>query len=65
MIHGAKKPTPKLHKAPQPSLSRAGAIPDSDRARFLSDGGGCEMEKLGELLYHECWEQVTKDGSLR
>ena len=33
MIHGAKKPTPKLHKAPQPPLSRAGAIPDSDRAK--------------------------------
>jgi hypothetical protein len=28
-----KKPTPKLHKAPQPPLSRAGAIPDSDRAK--------------------------------
>ena len=33
MIHGAKKPTPKLRKAPQPPLSRAGAIPDSDRAK--------------------------------
>ena len=33
MIHGAKKPTPKLGKAPQPPLSRAGAIPDSDRAK--------------------------------
>ena len=27
------KPTPKLGKAPQPPLSHAGAIPDSDRAR--------------------------------
>ena len=33
MIHGAKKPTLKLRKAPQPPLSRAGAIPDSDRAK--------------------------------
>jgi hypothetical protein len=27
------KPRPKLRKAPQPPLSRAGAIPDSDRAK--------------------------------
>lgn len=27
------KPTPRLRKAPQPPLSRAGAIPDSDRAK--------------------------------
>jgi hypothetical protein len=27
------KPIPKLRKAPQPPLSRAGAIPDSDRAK--------------------------------
>jgi hypothetical protein len=33
MIYGAKKPTPKLRKDPQPPLSRAGAIPDSDRAK--------------------------------
>jgi len=33
MIHGAKKPTPKLRKATQPPLSRAGAIPDSDRTK--------------------------------
>jgi len=33
MIHGAKKPTPKLRKAPQPPLSHPGAIPDSDRAK--------------------------------
>jgi hypothetical protein len=28
-----KKPRPKLRKAPQPPLSHAGAIPDSDRAK--------------------------------
>ncbi len=28
-----KKPIPKLRKAPQPPLSHAGAIPDSDRAK--------------------------------
>ena len=33
MIHGAKKPTPKLRRATQPPLSHAGAIPDSDRAK--------------------------------
>jgi len=33
MIHGAKKPTRKLRKAPQPALSHPGAIPDSDRAK--------------------------------
>jgi hypothetical protein len=27
------KPIPKLRKAPQPPLSHAGAIPDSDRAK--------------------------------
>lgn len=27
------KPTPKLHKAPQPPLSYPGATPDSDRAK--------------------------------
>ena len=39
MIHGTKKPTPKLRKAPQPPLSRAGAIPDSDRAKRLPLSG--------------------------
>jgi len=29
----AKNPIPKLHRAPQPPLSRPGATPDSDRAR--------------------------------
>ncbi len=33
MTHGANKPIPKLRKAPQPPLSHAGAIPDSDRAK--------------------------------
>jgi hypothetical protein len=33
MIHGAKKATPKLRKAPQPPLSHYGAIADSDRAK--------------------------------
>jgi hypothetical protein len=33
MIQGTHKPTPKLRKAPQPPLSHAGAIPDSDRAK--------------------------------
>jgi transcription elongation factor len=33
MTHGTKKPLPKLRKAPQPPLSHAGAIPDTDRAK--------------------------------
>ena len=33
MTHGAKKPIPKLRKAPQPPLSYAGAVPDSERAK--------------------------------
>jgi hypothetical protein len=33
MIHAANKRIPKLRKAPQPPLSPAGAIPDSDRAK--------------------------------
>jgi hypothetical protein len=33
MTHSTNKPTPKLRKAPQPPLSHAGAIPDSDRAK--------------------------------
>ena len=33
MSHSANMRAPKLRKAPQPPLSRAGAIPDSDRAR--------------------------------
>jgi hypothetical protein len=27
---------------------------NADRARFLADGGGCEMQQLGELLCEEC-----------
>jgi hypothetical protein len=33
MTHGANKLIPSLRKAPQPPLSHAGAIPDSDRAK--------------------------------
>ncbi|MGA7138803.1 MAG: hypothetical protein WBZ14_14095 [Terriglobales bacterium] len=33
MTHGTQKPVPKLRKAPQPPLSHAGAVPDSDRAK--------------------------------
>jgi hypothetical protein len=33
MTDGANKPMPKLRKAPQPPLSHAGSIPDSDRAK--------------------------------
>jgi hypothetical protein len=28
----------------------------ANRARFLADGGGCEMQRLGELLDDEGWE---------
>ena len=46
MTHGANKPTPKLRKAPQPPLSHAGAIPDSDRAKRppLSEASGTRPE---------------------
>ena len=33
MTHLTHKPTPKLRKAPQPPLSRAGATADRDRAK--------------------------------
>ena len=33
MIQSTQKPVPKLRNAPQPPLSHAGSIPDSDRAR--------------------------------
>jgi hypothetical protein len=33
MTHRTNKPAPKLRKAPQPPLSHAGAVPDSDRAK--------------------------------
>jgi hypothetical protein len=32
----------------------------ANRARFLADGGGCEMEELGELLENdECGKETT------
>jgi hypothetical protein len=39
-------PIPKLHKAPQPPLSRPGATPDSERAKkpSLSDPSPSEQE---------------------
>ena len=54
MTHGTHKPAPKLRKAPQPPLSYAGAIPDSDRAKRppLSEGsatGGDRVEGLGNF----------------
>jgi hypothetical protein len=59
MTHGAKKPTPRLRKAPQPPLSHAGAIPDSDRAKRppLSESSpigqeltpGDRVERLGDF----------------
>ena len=33
VTHGTNKPIPKLRKAPQPPLSYAGAVPDTDRAK--------------------------------
>jgi hypothetical protein len=33
MSHTTNKPMPKLRNAPQPPLSCAGAVPDSDRAK--------------------------------
>jgi hypothetical protein len=40
------KPRPKLRKAPQPPLSHAGAIPDSDRAKRppLSEPSATDQE---------------------
>ncbi len=29
------------------------------RARFLADGGGCAMQRLGELLDDECWDEAS------
>jgi hypothetical protein len=29
------------------------------RARFLADGGGCEMQELGEPLWDKCSDEVT------
>src|SRR5450755_3879671 len=46
MNHGTNKPEPKLRKAPQPPLSHAGAIPDSDRAKRppLSEPAAMDQE---------------------
>jgi len=46
MTHGTKKPIPKLRRAPQPPLSHAGAIPDSDRAKkpSLADPAATDQE---------------------
>jgi hypothetical protein len=46
MTHGTNKPAPKLRRAPQPPLSHAGAIPDSDRAKRppLSEPPGTDQE---------------------
>ena len=46
MTHGTNKPIPKLRKAPQPPLSHAGAIPDSDRAKRppLSEPSATDQE---------------------
>lgn len=30
------------------------------RARLISDGGGCAMQQLGELLCAACWHEVSK-----
>lgn len=37
---------------------------NANRARFLADGGRCEMKKLGELVCEECWGEVSKPHSL-
>jgi hypothetical protein len=46
MIQGSKKPIPKLRIAPQPPLSYAGAVPDTDRAKRppLSDPSATGQE---------------------
>src|SRR5450755_4239749 len=46
MTHVTNKPIPKLRKAPQPPLSHAGAIPDSDRAKRppLSEPSATDQE---------------------
>ncbi len=32
----------------------------ADRARFIGDGLGCQMKKLGELLDQDCWEDAAR-----
>jgi hypothetical protein len=46
MIHITNNKRPKLHKAPQPPLSRPGATPDSDRAKRppLSEPSATDQE---------------------
>ena len=36
---------------------------NADRARFLADGGGCEMEELGELPCDECAAEKFHTGN--
>ena len=38
---------------------------NANRKRFLSDGGTCEMQPLGELLCEECWNEVATGNVLR
>jgi hypothetical protein len=59
MTHAMDPPMPALKKAPQPPLSRRGAVPDSDRAKRPSlaepsPGGdpvhsGDRVERLGNF----------------
>jgi hypothetical protein len=35
------------------------------RARFLADGGGCEMGELGELVCRGGWDEGTTGDVLR
>jgi hypothetical protein len=36
-----------------------------DRDRLLADGGGCEMEELGEPLCDDCLDDATRGGDVR
>jgi hypothetical protein len=48
MTKNITKPMPKLRKAPQPPLSHAGAIPDSERAKrpSLSESSTTSQQEL-------------------
>ena len=48
MTKNINKPMPKLRKAPQPPLSHAGAIPDSERAKrpSLSESSTTSQQEL-------------------
>jgi hypothetical protein len=48
MTKNVNKPMPKLRKAPQPPLSHAGAIPDSERAKrpSLSESSTTGQQEL-------------------